>query len=85
MNCDFIFPKDFSIVVLKLICLMPTHNKQDTLGKAIESVMMQKSDFDYKLFILDDCSTDNSNKIAQMYKEKYPGKIEIFRNEKNLN
>lgn len=68
----------------KLICLMPTFNKEETLAKAIESVMMQKTDFDYKLIILDDCSTDNSNRIAQKYKEKYPEKIDIVRNKTNL-
>jgi len=68
----------------KLICLMPTYNKEETLSKAIDSVMMQKGNFDYKLIILDDCSTDNSNKIANEYHEKYPEKIEIVRNETNL-
>ena len=68
----------------KLICLMPTFNKEETLSKAIDSVMMQKGNFDYKLIILDDCSTDNSNKIANEYHEKYPEKIEIVRNETNL-
>ncbi len=68
----------------KLICLMPTFNKEETLAKAIESVVGQKTDFDYKLIILDDCSTDNSNKIANEYKEKCPEKIEIIRNKTNL-
>lgn len=68
----------------KLICLMQTYNKEDTLARAIESVVMQKTDFDYKLIILDDCSTDNSNKIANEYREKYPNKIEVVRYEKNL-
>ena len=68
----------------KLICLMPTYNKEKTLAKAIESVMMQKTDYSYKLIILDDCSTDNSNKIAHEYRNKYPNKIEIVRNEENL-
>lgn len=68
----------------KLVCLMPTYNKQDTLPKAIESVMIQKADFAYKLVILDDCSNDNSPLLAQQYKEKYPDKIEIVRNATNL-
>lgn len=67
----------------KLICLMPTYNKEKTLAKAIESVLMQKTDFEYKLIILDDCSTDNSNQIAKEYQEKHPNKIEIIRNETN--
>lgn len=68
----------------KLVCLMPTYNKEKTIAKAIESVIIQKTNFDYKLIILDDCSKDDSNKIAQEYKEKYPSKIEIVRNEQNL-
>ena len=63
---------------------MPTYNKQDTLPKAIESVIMQKADFAYKLVILDDCSTDDSFAIAQKYQAKFPDKIEIVRNETNL-
>ena len=68
----------------KLVCLMPTYNKQDTLSKAIESVMMQKANFTYKLVILDDCSTDDSHNIALKYKAQFPDKIEIVRNETNL-
>lgn len=74
----------FSLENIKLVCLMPTYNKQDTLAKAIESVMMQKADFTYKLVILDDCSSDDSYAIAQEYKKRYPDKIEIVRNETNL-
>lgn len=68
----------------KLVCLMPTYNKEATLEKSIESVIMQKTDFDYKLIILDDCSSDRSNEIAQKYKEKHPQQIEIVRNAVNL-
>lgn len=74
----------FSLENTKLVCLMPTYNKQDTIAKAIESVMMQKADFAYKLVILDDCSSDDSYVIAQEYKKRYPDKIEIVHNETNL-
>lgn len=69
---------------VKLVCLMPTYNKQDTLPKAIESVIMQKADFAYKLVILDDCSSDDSHTIAQRYQAKFPDKIEIVRNATNM-
>ncbi len=70
--------------MLKLICLMPTYNKELTLGQAINSVMMQECNFEYKLIILDDCSTDKSNQIAKDYQNKYPHKIDIVRNTQNL-
>lgn len=69
---------------VKLVCLMPTYNKQDTLSKAIESVIMQKADFAYKLVILDDYSSDDSHTIAQQYQAKFPDKIEIVRNATNM-
>ncbi|MBQ8436530.1 MAG: glycosyltransferase family 2 protein [Alphaproteobacteria bacterium] len=68
----------------KLICLMPTYNKEFTLAQAIDSVMMQKCNFEYKLIILDDCSTDKSTQIAKDYQNKYPHKIDILRNTHNL-
>ena len=68
----------------KLICLLPTYNKEKTLARAIESVVCQKADFSYKLIILDDCSSDNSYNIAKKYQEKYPEKIELVRNKTNL-
>lgn len=74
----------FNFKNVKLVCLMPTYNKQDMLPKAIESVMMQKTDFAYKLVILDDCSTDDSYTIAKQYQAKFPDKIEIVRNKTNL-
>lgn len=69
---------------IKLICLMLSYNKQDILPKSIESVVMQKTDFPYKLVVVDDCSTDCSYQIALDYQKKYPDKIQVIRNEKNL-
>lgn len=69
---------------VKLACLMPTFNKQSTIKKAVESVLMQKTDFKFKLIILDDASNDGSYEIAQNLQAQNPGKIELVRNEKNL-
>jgi glycosyltransferase involved in cell wall biosynthesis len=63
---------------------MITYNHANFIAKAIESVMMQQSDFEYKLFIGEDCSTDGTREICQSLKEKYPGKIELFAHEKNI-
>ena len=57
---------------VKLVCLVPTYNKQDTLPKAIESVIMQKADFAYKLVILDDCSSDDSHTMCATISSKIP-------------
>jgi glycosyltransferase involved in cell wall biosynthesis len=63
---------------------MVTYNHENYLSEAVESVMIQETNFEYKLFIGEDCSTDNTRKICKKLKEKYPKKIELFLNEKNL-
>lgn len=63
---------------------MVTYNHEDYISQAIESVLMQKTDFRYHLFIGEDCSTDNTGKICQDYANKYPEKITLIRNTINL-
>jgi glycosyltransferase involved in cell wall biosynthesis len=63
---------------------MVTYNHEDYVEKAIESVMMQKSKYKYKLFIGEDNSTDKTREICISLKNKYQNKIELFLHEKNL-
>lgn len=63
---------------------MVTYNHEDFIEKAIESVMMQQTDFTYKLFIGEDFSTDMTRSICKRLKVKYPGKITLILNDQNL-
>lgn len=63
---------------------MISYNHEKFIAEAIEGVMMQKTNFSYKLFIGEDCSTDQTRAICIKYREKYPDKIELFLNEHNL-
>lgn len=63
---------------------MVTYNHQDYIAKAIESVMMQETNFEYKLFIGEDCSTDKTREICDTLKKKYSEKIELISQNKNL-
>lgn len=63
---------------------MVTYNHGAYIRKAIESVMMQKTTFPFKLYIGEDCSTDDTAAICIEYKNKFPEKIELFLNPKNL-
>ncbi|MBO1912885.1 glycosyltransferase, partial [Microvirga sp. 3-52] len=51
---------------------------------AIESFLMQKTNFDFEILIGEDCSTDNTKKIVEGYAEKHPGTIRIITSEKNV-
>lgn len=63
---------------------MVTYNHEAYIEQAIESVMMQTTNFDFHLYIGEDCSTDNTGEICERLKTKYPKQITLVRNKKNL-
>lgn len=63
---------------------MVTYNHRDYITQAVESVMMQKTRFDFHLYIGEDCSTDSTRDICKELYHKYPDKITLILNEKNL-
>jgi glycosyltransferase involved in cell wall biosynthesis len=54
---------------------MVTYNHEKYIADAIESVLMQKTDFNYELVIGEDCSTDRTREIINRYQIKYPSKV----------
>lgn len=63
---------------------MTTYNHEKFIAQAIESVLMQKVNFDYELVIAEDCSTDRTREIVKNYQKKYPDKIRLLLRKKNL-
>lgn len=63
------------------VCLL-SYNHEKYIKTAIESVLMQETDFPCELIIAEDCSTDSTRKIILSYAEKYP--IKLILQEKNL-
>jgi glycosyltransferase involved in cell wall biosynthesis len=63
---------------------MITYNQEKYIAKAIDSVLMQKCNFDYEIVIGEDCATDNTRNILREYKEKYTEKIKLLLNERNI-
>ena len=67
----------------KISVLIITYNQKDFIGRALDSILIQKESI-YEIIISDDCSTDNSNKIINSYINKYPKLIKLFTNKRNL-
>lgn len=65
------------------VCLI-TYNHAAYIRQAIEGVLMQKTTFDFDLFIADDCSTDGTRQILLEYKAKFPTKIHLILQETNV-
>ena len=61
-----------------------TYNHGKYIAQAIESVLMQKTNFDYEIVIGEDCSTDNTLEIVNSYIKNYQGKIRLINSEANV-
>lgn len=64
-------------ILKKLSVIIPVYNGEKTLKRCIESVLKQK-DEDIEIIMINDGSTDASDKIVQEYKEKNPKIISYY-------
>jgi len=69
---------------MKVSVLMFVYNQELYIAEAIESALKQKTDFPYEIVIGDDCSTDGTRKIVMDYGRRYPEKIRLVLQPKNL-
>jgi glycosyltransferase involved in cell wall biosynthesis len=67
----------------KVSVLMITYNHEKYIAQAIESALMQKTDFPYELVIGEDCSTDGTREIVREYGRKYPEIVRACLRERN--
>jgi glycosyltransferase involved in cell wall biosynthesis len=68
---------------MKVSVLLTTYNHEKWVAQAIESVLMQQTNFDYEIVIMEDASTDGTRDIAVDYQRRYPEKIRLILSEKN--
>lgn len=68
----------------KVSVMVVTYNHEQYIGKAIDSILMQECDFEIEINVIDDCSTDNTQKIVRDYQQRHPGIINCYFNERNV-
>lgn len=69
---------------LNVAVLMLSYNSEEYIEEAIDSFLNQKGIKNWKLYIADDFSTDNTRKIILKYKQSFPERVDYLFNEKNL-
>jgi glycosyltransferase involved in cell wall biosynthesis len=67
----------------KISILIITYNQENVIGRALNSILIQK-EYIYEIIIGDDCSTDNNWEVITSYAQKYPNLIKPIRNDHNL-
>lgn len=63
---------------------IPTYNQEKYIAETINSVLAQKTDFDYEIVVGEDCSRDGTRAILENIQCHYPNKVRVILNEKNL-
>lgn len=69
-------------IMLSIICT--TYNHEPYICQALNSILMQKTDYKYEVLLGEDCSTDDSREIIKKFEKLYPEKFKVFYREKNL-
>ncbi|MGI6162140.1 MAG: glycosyltransferase family 2 protein [Christensenellales bacterium] len=69
---------------LILSVLVLAYNHEKYIQKALDSILMQRLDFEYEIVVGEDCSTDATADILKEYDEKWPGRFRLLLRDKNL-
>lgn len=68
---------------VKVSVVVITYNQEKTIGRTLDSILGQVTDFPYEIIIGDDASQDSTEQICRQYAEKHPDIIRYVRNESN--
>lgn len=65
------------------VCII-TYNHERFIEQAVESVLCQKTDFDFEIVVGEDCSTDQTRQRLLALQTKHPDRIRLLLRERNL-
>lgn len=66
----------------KVSVIVPVYNSEQELRDCLDS-LVEQTEKDIEIIVIDDASTDNSPEIEAEYQKKYPN-VKVYRNERNL-
>lgn len=61
--------------------IVPVYNVENYLKKCLESLINQKTSYQYGIILVDDGSTDLSGSICDKYKNRYPSLVNVIHKE----
>ncbi len=70
--------------MMKVAVGIMTYNLEKYIAEALDSVLRQKTDFEFHILIADDASTDHTKDILTQYKNRYASKITLLLGKKNV-
>ena len=70
--------------MIKVSVCVVTYNHEKFVPKMLDSLLMQETTFPYEIIVGDDCSKDNTVSILKDYQSRFPDKIRLLLQSKNL-
>ena len=68
--------QDSAPIMVSVSCI--TFNHEPYIARALDSFLMQKTNFPFEILIYDDASTDRTQEIIREYEKRYPGIIKPY-------
>lgn len=75
--------KEYTLENKKISVIMGIYNCEKTFAEALECIITQTYE-NWEIIMCDDGSSDGTVKVAKEYIEKYPDRIFLLRNKKNI-
>lgn len=64
------------------VCVI-AYNHEHYIVQCLESILRQRTSFDFEVLVRDDASTDGTRRVLQAYKERYPDRVRLVLERKN--
>ncbi len=72
-------------MIKSLVSVVVTaYNQEKYIEQTLESILEQNTNFEFEILIGEDCSLDRTKSILQEYEARFPSKIKVIYNSKNL-
>lgn len=68
--------------MIKVSVLVPTYNHERYIAVCLESILSQKTNFEFEILIGEDDSSDGTREIVRKYERDYPSRIKAFYNDR---
>lgn len=65
------------------VCI-PTYNQERWVGDAIRGALDQQTTFTVEVLVSDDASTDGTLAVCREFEARYPGRVKVLSNERNI-
>lgn len=62
----------------KVSVIVATYNQADIIGRALESIVAQQTDFAFEIVIGEDCSEDSTRRVCLDWQRRYPELIRLM-------